>query len=102
MNFNRRDLYQILELPNFASSEKIKLKYRQLALKYHPDRGGDEEKMKLINMAYNILKERKIAYDIFLKPQPAVIIKFSFGYGSGIWSEWTSSASTATGSTGEF
>jgi anaerobic glycerol-3-phosphate dehydrogenase len=33
--------------------EDIKAKYRRLALHYHPDQGGDEEKMKAINQEYH-------------------------------------------------
>ena len=32
--------------------EQIKIKYKQLAMKHHPDLGGDLETMKLLNNAY--------------------------------------------------
>jgi hypothetical protein len=34
----------------------LKNRYRQLSLVYHPDKGGEIEKMKEINQEYNILK----------------------------------------------
>ena len=37
------DLYKILKLPNFASFSKVQKAYRELVLKHHPDRGGNEE-----------------------------------------------------------
>ena len=43
----------------------IKKAYRQLSLKHHPDRGGDEAKFKEINAAYEILSdpEKRQKYD---------------------------------------
>lgn len=38
--------------------EKIKKMYRELALANHPDRGGDEETMKVINAEFDALKKR--------------------------------------------
>lgn len=58
MDFHK-DYYTILEISNKASKEEVKAAYRKLALRYHPDRyQGDkiaEEKMKLINEAYEVL-----------------------------------------------
>lgn len=34
----------------------LKNRYRQLSLAYHPDKGGEIEKMKAINQEYNMLK----------------------------------------------
>ena len=61
------DYYKILGIPRGASSEEIKKAYYKLAHKYHPDKGGDKEKMKEINQAYQILsdKEKKAQYDRF-------------------------------------
>ncbi len=38
------------------AKEELKSKYRKLSLLYHPDKGGQQEKMKEINAEYNILK----------------------------------------------
>ena len=53
------DYYRILGLTPEASSEDIKRAYRNLALKYHPDRNPDDhegqERLKAINEAYQVL-----------------------------------------------
>ncbi|GFT43536.1 dnaJ homolog subfamily C member 5 [Nephila pilipes] len=52
-------LYQILELPKASTKDEIKKKYRQLALKYHPDKNLNDphcaDKFKDINRAHSIL-----------------------------------------------
>ena len=59
------DLYQRLGLEHDADEGKIKKAYRMLALKKHPDKGGDPEEFKLIAEAYAILSdpEKKRVYD---------------------------------------
>lgn len=42
----------ILGLPKLISKEDVKLQYRFLAKKYHPDVGGSSDKMEQINLAY--------------------------------------------------
>ncbi len=46
---------EILELPKFITKEDIKNQYRFLAKKYHPDVGGDAQKMEQLNHAYQLL-----------------------------------------------
>jgi molecular chaperone DnaJ len=64
-----KDYYQILEVGRNATEEEIKKSYRQLALKYHPDRNpGDnaaEEKFKEASEAYEVLRdpEKRRLYD---------------------------------------
>ncbi|BAM39176.1 molecular chaperone protein [Theileria orientalis strain Shintoku] len=58
-------LYKILDLPKNCTESEIKKAYRKLAIKHHPDKGGDPEKFKEISKAYEILSDpdkRKI-YD---------------------------------------
>lgn len=44
--------YQVLGLSPGASEEEVKRAYRKLAMKHHPDRGGDEAEFKRIKEAY--------------------------------------------------
>lgn len=65
----RKDYYEILGVPRSATAEDIKKSYRQLALKYHPDRNpGDkdaEERFKEAAEAYEVLHdgEKRKIYD---------------------------------------
>lgn len=52
-------LYEALELSKGASADQIKQAYRKLAIKHHPDKGGDAEKFKEISAAYNVLGDEK-------------------------------------------
>jgi molecular chaperone DnaJ len=56
-----KDYYQILGVGRTATEEEIKKSYRQLALKFHPDRNpGDkaaEEKFKEASEAYEVLRD---------------------------------------------
>ena len=62
--------YETLEVPETATVEEIKRSYRQLSLKYHPDRNlGKPEmvaKFQKINEAYEILSDaqKKEEYDM--------------------------------------
>ena len=59
------DYYQILGVARGASDEEIKRAYRKLAMKHHPDRGGDEQEFKKIEEAYRVLgdTQQRAAYD---------------------------------------
>lgn len=65
----KRDYYEVLGVSRSASEAEIKRAYRQLAMRYHPDRNpGDPEAeaaFKEVNEAYEILKDpqRRAAYD---------------------------------------
>lgn len=62
-----KDYYEILGVPKNASQEEIKKAFYKLAHKYHPDKGGDVEKFKEINEAYQVLSnpEKRAQYDKF-------------------------------------
>jgi len=62
-----KDPYDILGVSKDASKTDIKKSYRKLANKYHPDKGGDSEKFKEINQAYQVLSDdkKKNQYDQF-------------------------------------
>ena len=63
-----KDYYKILGVSRNASQEEIKKAYYKLAHEYHPDKkGGDEQKFKEINEAYQVLsdKNKRAQYDQF-------------------------------------
>jgi len=49
--------YKLLEVDKSAASTEIKKAYRKLAIKHHPDKGGDPEKFKEITRAYEVLSD---------------------------------------------
>jgi curved DNA-binding protein len=54
--------YQVLGLTPGASDDEVKKAYRTLAMKHHPDRGGDENEFKKIKEAYEAITSGN-AYD---------------------------------------
>ncbi len=63
-----KDYYKILGVGKSASAEDLKKAFRSLAHKYHPDKpGGDAEKFKEINEAYQVLgdPQKRTQYDQF-------------------------------------
>eukprot|EP00929_Paragymnodinium_shiwhaense_P005536 TRINITY_DN1076_c0_g1_i1.p1 TRINITY_DN1076_c0_g1~~TRINITY_DN1076_c0_g1_i1.p1 ORF type:complete len:513 (-),score=204.13 TRINITY_DN1076_c0_g1_i1:373-1911(-) len=57
--------YQLLEVDKNANDTEIKKAYRKLAVKHHPDKGGDPEKFKEISRAYEVLSDsdKRAKYD---------------------------------------
>jgi len=57
--------YKVLGVEKSASDAEIRSAYRKLALKYHPDRGGDREKFQEIARAYEVLgdSDKRRKYD---------------------------------------
>lgn len=53
------DPYTVLGVGQSASDQDIKQAFRKLAVQYHPDRGGDENKFKEINEAYDKIKTQE-------------------------------------------
>ena len=61
-----KDYYSVLGVSKGASNDEIKKAYRKLAHKHHPDKqGGNEEKFKEINEAYQVLSDsqKRSQYD---------------------------------------
>ena len=67
----KRDYYEILGVPKNAGEAEIKKAYRQMALKYHPDKNPNnkesEEKFKEAAEAYEVLSnpDKRSRYDQF-------------------------------------
>ncbi|GMH43372.1 hypothetical protein BSKO_11294 [Bryopsis sp. KO-2023] len=62
---NNTRYYELLGAEKSATEQELKKLHRKLALKHHPDKGGDPEKFKEINEAYEVLKdsEKRKIYD---------------------------------------
>jgi len=75
-----KDYYEILDVPVTATRDEIKAQYRQLVRVYHPDRFRDaadkayaEEKLKQINIAFQVLcgtSVQSAPQDVPVAPQP--------------------------------
>jgi curved DNA-binding protein CbpA len=60
-----RDHYEVLQVHPRAEPEVIRAAYRTLARKYHPDHGGDADRMIALNDAWDVLGDpaRRAEYD---------------------------------------
>ncbi|OGG07263.1 hypothetical protein A2872_01505 [Candidatus Gottesmanbacteria bacterium RIFCSPHIGHO2_01_FULL_42_12] len=60
---NKKDYYEVLEVPRTATDAEIKKSFRRLAKKYHPDANlGDEgaqENFQEVSEAYGVLSDRE-------------------------------------------
>ncbi|VFQ66725.1 unnamed protein product [Cuscuta campestris] len=66
------DYYKVLKVPKDASEEDLKRSYRRLAMKWHPDKNGENEKeaeakFKQISEAYDVLSNalKRRIYDLY-------------------------------------
>src|SRR3954464_15365093 len=59
---SKQDYYEVLGVGRNATEVEIKKAYRQMALKYHPDKNPDnkeaEDKFKVAAEAYEVLSDR--------------------------------------------
>ncbi len=51
--------YRLLGISSSATWEEVERAYRTKAKKHHPDHGGDEDAMRALNEAYNMLKKMR-------------------------------------------
>lgn len=60
--------YDTLGVSKTATQDEIKKAYRKLAMKHHPDKGGDEHRFKEISVAYDTLSDpqKRAEYDQML------------------------------------
>ena len=92
------DYYSTLGLGKNASQDEIKAAYRKMAMKHHPDRGGDEKKFKEVEEAYRTLSDpqKKQMFDMGMDPngpqgQGGFGFNqgpFEFHFGSNNWNDF--------------
>ena len=104
------DYYKTLGVSRNATPDEIKKAFRNLARTNHPDAGGDEEKFKEINEAYEVLsdeKKRKL-YDRYGTAQESQIphgwgggsVNMEDIFGGSSWAEILESIRNGTGAFG--
>ena len=85
----KRDYYEVLGVDKTATENEIKIAYRKLAIKYHPDRNPGnaeaEEKFKEAAEAYNVLHDpqKRQQYDQFGFNAPGGGFSGGGGFGGG-------------------
>lgn len=85
-----KDYYSILGVSEQSTDDEIKRAYRSLAMKHHPDRGGDSAKFQEIQEAYDVLtnpqkkaewQAQKNGFHQFGGGHPGGGFHFNFGSG---------------------
>lgn len=64
-----KNFYEVLGVSTDASQEEIKSAWKKLAKENHPDLGGDEDRAKEVNEAYDTLKDPQKRNEYDLKRQ---------------------------------
>lgn len=75
--------YSTLGVNKNSSDDEIKTAYRKMAMKFHPDRGGDEKKFKEIEEAYRTLSdpEKRRMVDMGMDPNNSNQSTSGFNHG---------------------
>lgn len=75
--------YNTLGINKNASDDEIKTAYRKMAMKHHPDRGGDEKKFKEVEEAYRTLSdpEKRRMVDMGVDPNSTTGMGGGFNQG---------------------
>lgn len=58
-DLDERDPYFVLGVPPSASEEQVRVRFHELALAHHPDRGGDPAQMRRLIAAYDRIRGGK-------------------------------------------
>ena len=82
------DYYELLGVTKSSSDKELKTAFKNKAMQYHPDKGGDPEKFKQINEAYQVLSDtqKRQMYDQFGTADPQQVNQNqsqSFHFNSG-------------------
>ncbi len=85
-----KDYYKLLGVDKSATQDEIKKAFKKLAMQYHPDRpGGDEKKFKEINEAFQVVgnAEKRAKYDQF-----GADFEQQGGFGGASWDDFMRAA----------
>ena len=65
VTFCKKNPYAALGVSPRASASELKTAYRELVKKHHPDAGGDQKQIVLLNAAWELLgdSQRRTSYD---------------------------------------
>ena len=68
---SNKDYYGVLGVDKQATQVEIERQFKRAAAQHHPDRGGSEERMKSLNEAYRVLKDKSLrtSYDAMRRPR---------------------------------